>query len=156
MKIAVSACLLGKPCRYNATGCYMAQVDALHKNHVLVPVCPEVLGGLATPRAPSEICKGKVINTLGQDVSEAFEKGAKEALAIVEDQGCQIAILQQRSPSCGCGKIYDGTFSSKLIEGDGVFTKLLKSKGISVLSSDALAADPAILEETPEMNVQDE
>lgn len=152
MNIAVSACLLGKPCRYNATGCYMTQVDALQANHALVPVCPEVLGGLATPRAPSEICKGKVINTLGEDVSEAFEKGAQKALSIVEDQGCQVAILQQRSPSCGCGKIYDGTFSSKLIEGDGVFTKLLKSKGISVISSETLAADPAILEKTLETN----
>ena len=130
----------------------MAQVDALQEHHALVPVCPEVLGGLATPRAPSEICKGKVINTLGEDVSEAFEKGAQKALEIVEAQGCQVAILQQRSPSCGCGKIYDGTFSSQLIEGDGVFTQLLKSKGISVISSETLAANPAILEKAHTQN----
>ncbi len=146
MNIAVSACLLGKPCRYNATGCYKKQVAALQEHHTLVPVCPEVLGGLSTPRAPSEISKGKVINTLGQDVSEAFEQGAKKALALLEEQGCQVAILQERSPSCGCGKIYDGTFSSTLIEGDGVFTKLLKSKGISVFSSETFTADPAIVE----------
>lgn len=146
MKIAVSACLLGEPCRYNHKSCPLKAALDLKDYHTLVPVCPEVLGGLTTPRAPSEISNGKVINTLGQDVTSAFEKGAQEALAILQENGCELALLQQRSPSCGCGKIYDGSFSSKLIAGDGVFTKLLKSKGIPVYSSDDLEANPALLE----------
>lgn len=148
MNIAISACLLGEPCRYNQKSCPLKAALDLKKNHTLVPVCPEILGGLATPRAPSEISNGRVINTLGQDVTSAFEKGAQKALAILNKNSCELAILQQRSPSCGCGTIYDGSFSSKLIAGDGVFTKLLKSKGISVYSSDDLEANPALLEKS--------
>ena len=94
------------------------------------------MGGLATPRTPIEIVKGRAVNKKNEDVTAAFDQGSQSALDLVLEEGCDAAILMQRSPSCGCGKIYDGTFSGRLIEGDGWFTRLLKEKGIPTIASD--------------------
>ncbi len=135
-KVAVSACLLGCPCRYDGKSMTSPKILELLKDCTLVPVCPEVMGGLATPRAPIEIVKGRAVNKNNEDVTAAFDQGSQIALDLVLEEGCDAAVLMQRSPSCGCGKIYDGTFDGHLIEGDGWFTRLLKEKGIPTIASD--------------------
>jgi len=133
MKI-VSACLAGIKCNYKQEANSCKTVIEMVKNGEAILVCPEQLGGLTTPRVPAEIVGDKVITKNDYDVSFQFQKGAEEAFEIAKLSGCNEAILKSNSPSCGSGKIYDGTFSGKLIDGDGVFTKLLKEKGISVIS----------------------
>jgi uncharacterized protein YbbK (DUF523 family) len=133
MNILVSACLLGCKCRYDGDDNWVEIVANLEKNHRLIPICPEEMGGLPTPRLPAEIQNGKVMDKAGHDVTEAFHKGANLALEIALKENCQLAILKERSPSCGVGRIYDGTFSKKLIEGDGVTAKLLREHGIPVI-----------------------
>jgi uncharacterized protein YbbK (DUF523 family) len=133
-----SACLLGINCKYNAGNNRNDKILELAKKDILIPVCPEQLGGLSTPRTPSEIKSGKVITKDGKDITDAFVKGAEETLKIAKLFGIKEAILQQKSPSCGCGKIYDGSFSGKLIDGDGITTALLKKNKIKVISSEEL------------------
>lgn len=128
-----SACLMGIPCRYDGKHKANHKIIALSKNEPLVPVCPEQLGGLLTPREPAEQKGGTVITQSGKDVTEHFTKGATQVLAIAKALGIKEAILKQKSPSCGCGKVYDGTFSNTLIDGDGVTTALLKQRGITVV-----------------------
>lgn len=141
MKILVSACLLGVSCRYDGTGEIRETVRELMKNHQLVPVCPEILGGLKTPRCPAERRGDKVVTKEGEDVTEAYRRGAEETLKLAELFGCSGAILKERSPSCGCGKIYDGTFTKTLIEGDGVTAQLLKAHGISIFGGNSSALE---------------
>src|SRR5690606_32936322 len=100
------------------------------------PVCPEQMGGLSTPREPSEIQNGRVVTVSGKDVTKEFETGAREALNMAILVNAQEAFLKSKSPSCGLNEIYDGTFSGKLVNGDGFFTKLLKERGIKVHSVD--------------------
>lgn len=135
MKILVSACLLGWPCRYDGQGKKHPEVEALRtRGHELIPVCPEVQGGLLTPRPPAERQRdGRVVNREGTDVTEAYRAGAELALKTALEQGCELAILKERSPSCGSREIYDGTFSGKLVPGDGVTVQLLRQAGIQVL-----------------------
>lgn len=133
-----SACLLGIKCRYDGKSKPNEKVLELAKKEVLIPVCPEQLGGLSTPRIPSEQKDIRVISEKGKDVTENFDLGARQALKIAKIFGCREAILKQKSPSCGCGRIYDGTFSGKVIEGDGVTTKLLKKNGIKVITEEDL------------------
>lgn len=137
MKI-VSACLTGINCDYKGGSRRCPKVIALVKQGEAIPVCPEQLGGLTTPRVAAEQRGGKVITKDGDDVTKQFEKGAKEGLKIVKLVNCDSAILKARSPSCGAGKIYDGTFSKTLIDGDGTFAKLLKENNIEVLTEDEL------------------
>ncbi len=132
MNILVSACLLGVECRYNGKGVLDPAVKALMDRHCLIPVCPEIMGGLATPRTPAERACGRVITRDGEDVTPAYEKGAEEVLKLAMLYGCRAAVLKERSPSCGNGQIYDGTFTGKLTEGEGVCAGLLKSHGIKV------------------------
>ena len=132
MNILVSACLLGTPCRYNGKGVLDPQVEALMREHHLVPVCPEILGGLATPRTPAERVGDRVRTEDGTDVTAAYERGAKEALRLARRFGCQAAVLKEKSPSCGAGQIYDGTFTRKLIPGNGVCAQMLLDAGIKV------------------------
>lgn len=132
MNILVSACLLGVECRYNGGGVLEPEVAALLDRHHLIPVCPEIMGGLATPRTPAERNQGRVMTRDGEDVTTAYEKGAEQALKLALLYGCRAAILKERSPSCGNGKIYDGTFTGKLTEGEGVCAELLKAHGIKV------------------------
>jgi len=133
-----SACLLGVKCRYNGRDARNKKVMALLKKEILIPVCPEQLGGLPTPREPAEIREGKVITKSGKDVTENFKRGAEEVLKIAKLFGISEAILKQGSPSCGCGRIYDGTFSGKIIEGDGITATLLKKHGIKVITEEDL------------------
>lgn len=133
-----SACLLGVKCRYDGKSKPNEKVIELAKKEALIPVCPEQLGGLPTPREPSEIRGDKVFNKEGVDVTEQFKKGAEEALKIAKLYDIKEAIFKQRSPSCGCGKIYDGTFSGKLVKGDGITTRLLKNNRIRVVTEEDL------------------
>lgn len=136
MKVAVSACLLGENCKYNGGNNRNEAVLDYVKGKEVVSVCPEVLGGLPTPRVCSE-CQGeKVVNKNNEDVTDYFHRGARAALAKVKEEEVEEAVLQARSPSCGVHKIYDGTFSKTLIDGDGVFVKYLKDAGIPVKSSE--------------------
>ena len=127
MKILVSGCLLGLNCRYCGDGCLKEEILPLQEKHQLIPVCPEQLGGLSTPRSPVEIVNGKAINEQGEDVTFAFVKGAEEVVALAKLLGVDAAILKAKSPSCGFGMIYDGSFSRKLIAGNG-FTAIKLSE----------------------------
>ena len=134
MDILVSACLLGTPCRYDGASrpCgELARLEVL--GHRLIPVCPEVMGGLPTPRHPSERQGERVVMDTGADVTEPYSRGAEAALRLCRLLHCQAAILKERSPSCGCGTIYDGTFTGTLTAGDGVTAELLLQNGIPVL-----------------------
>ncbi|MDO5563000.1 MAG: DUF523 domain-containing protein [Synergistaceae bacterium] len=115
MKILVSACLLGLNCRYCGGGCFDDRVVALAKEFCLIPVCPEQLGGLPTPREPDEILNGRVVSKSGIDNTEYFERGAEEVLRLAKLLGCSMAILKERSPSCGSSMVYDGTFTGRKI-----------------------------------------
>jgi uncharacterized protein YbbK (DUF523 family) len=130
--------LLGEKCRYDGGSKPNEKIIALSKKEKLVPVCPEQLGGLPTPREPSEQKAKKVFSKSGKDVTAQFENGAKQVLKIAKQLDIKEAILKQRSPSCGAGQIYDGTFSGKIIRGDGVTTALLKKNGIKVSSEEDL------------------
>ena len=133
MTVLVSACLLGCPCRYDGKSKPCEAVLALMDKHTLIPVCPEQMGGLATPRPPAECQKGGVFTEAGTDVTVQYKRGAEEALRLAKLYGCACAILKERSPSCGSGEIYDGSFSRNLIAGDGVTAALLKANGIAVV-----------------------
>lgn len=133
-----SACLLGINCRYDGKIIPNDEVIRLAKKEILIPVCPEQLGGLSTPREPAEQKGEKVITILGIDVTGHFIKGAEQVLTLAQIYGIKEAILKQESPSCGCGRIYDGTFSNRLIQGDGVTTILLKKNKIKVITEQDL------------------
>lgn len=132
MNILISACLLGINCRYDGSGSLIDKIDSLKEKYTLIPICPEIYGGMTTPRLPSEIKDGKVINRDEDDVTEYFKKGAEETLKFAQLFNCRAAILKERSPSCGYGKIYDGTFSGNLIKGNGVTADLLSKDGIKI------------------------
>ena len=137
-KLLISACLLGTPCRYDGKSKRAAGMEALRKKYELVPVCPEQAGGLPTPRTPSELLGERVIMQDGTDVTKQYQNGAQYALELCLREGCIAAVLKERSPSCGCGEIYDGTFSHTLRSGDGVTTALLKKHGITVCGESEL------------------
>lgn len=133
MTILVSACLLGCPCRYDGTAKADPRVLALMERHTLIPVCPEQLGGLPTPRLPSERREGGVFDRGGKDVTVQYRQGAEEVLRLARLYGCTHAVLKERSPSCGSGQIYDGSFFHVLVPGSGVAAELLAQNGITVL-----------------------
>lgn len=134
----ISACLLGENCKYSGGNNRCEWICRFAEKHPYIAVCPECEGGLDTPRPPSEIVGDKVINDIGQDVTENFRRGAETAYARAKEEaaksGASIkgAILKAKSPSCGRGKIYDGTFSGTLTDGDGYFVRLLKEDNITV------------------------
>ena len=132
MTVLVSACLLGTKCRYDGNSKPNREVMALMKKHTLIPVCGEVFGGLATPREPAEIVGDKVLTRSGKDVTAQYKLGASEVLHLAKLYGCTAAVLKERSPSCGSGKIYDGSFSSVLTDGWGITAALLKENGIKI------------------------
>lgn len=134
MKILVSACLLGEPCRYDGKSKPDSSVIALAKKYELIPACAEVLGGLPTPRVPAEIVGDKVVREDGIDVTREYKNGAKCVLDIAIENGCKTAILKAKSPSCGKGEIYDGTFTRTLKCGNGICAQLLIENGITVLN----------------------
>lgn len=132
MNILVSACLLGVHCRYDGTGKHMGELDKWKEKHNFIPVCPEQLGGLPTPREASERLGDKVFSKSHKDVTAEFKKGAKETLKLAKYYNVSLAIMKERSPSCGCKIIYDGTFSGKRVEGNGVAVDALLQAGIKV------------------------
>ncbi len=134
MKILVSACLLGIPCRYDGKSKPNASVIALSERHELILACAEVLGGLDTPRAPAEIVGDRVINKSGIDVSREYSLGAEAVLELAIKNDCKIAIMKSKSPSCGRDEIYDGTFSRTLKRGNGICAELLLKNNITVLN----------------------
>ena len=138
MKIAVSACLLGENCKYNGGNNYSEKVRDYTKRHEVIPVCPEVLGGLPIPREPAEIVNGIVSLGDGTSVDKEFREGARRALETVKEQNADIVILPSRSPSCGVNAIYDGSFSGKIIIGQGVFADLLRKNGIKAIDVEDL------------------
>ncbi|WP_282929868.1 DUF523 domain-containing protein [Anaerococcus sp. Marseille-Q7828] len=138
MKIAVSACLLGENCKYNGGNNYSKKLVEFLKGKEVISICPEVLGGLPIPRKPAEIVDGEVKLENGSSVDYEFKKGAQIALDKVIDNQVDLVILQSRSPSCGVNNIYDGSFSGKLIDGKGVFAKLLVDNGIDVIDVEDL------------------
>ena len=137
--VLVSACLLGIYCRYDGRCESDPRVMALAKDHVLIPVCPEQLGGLPTPRAAVELLDGRAVTRDGADLTEAFERGVGQAMRVAGLTGARMAVLQPRSPSCGRGIIYDGTFSGTRVEGDGVLAQALAARGVTLLVPDDLA-----------------
>ena len=136
--ILVSACLLGYNCKYNGKNNKNDKVLEYIKDKYVIPICPEIFGGLSTPRIPSEINDNKVINKEGMDVTKYFMDGANKTLEIAKTLNIKKALLKQKSPSCGCGKIYDGTFTNNIINSDGITTKLLKENNIEVITEEDL------------------
>ena len=132
MRLLVSACLLGCACRYDGGVRPCGAVLRLAEKHALIPVCPEQLGGLPTPRPSAEIRGDRVVNREGADVTAAYRKGAEETLRLCQTLHAEGAVLKARSPSCGRGEVYDGSFSGRLTPGDGVTAGLLLSRGIPV------------------------
>ena len=137
-RILVSACLLGVNCRYKGDSCPNAKIIGLLKDNELIPVCPEQAGGLPTPRSPSERLGDKVFMRDGNDVTEEFNKGAKNALHLAKLYNIDFAVLKAGSPSCGKGTIYDGTFTGNRISGNGVAAELLIANGYKVYTENEL------------------
>ena len=144
-KVLISACLLGKNCRYDGGHSHLQELDELDVDWV--PVCPEEEGGLETPRSPAEMQgsvesilneTGSVVTNAGYDVTEKFIQGAEESLKTGLASGAECAILKSHSPSCGVGRVYDGSFENTLIDGDGMFSHLCQKSGINCISSDDL------------------
>ena len=139
-RYVVSACLAGERCRYDAGDNTCAPVVRLVEEGRAIAVCPEVLGGLETPRSPCERVGDRVMNRDGQDVTAAFEQGAARAVEIARKEGCTAAILKSRSPSCGFDRIYDGSFSHVFCVGDGVWAAMLRAEGFDLYSEESLPA----------------
>ena len=137
----VSACLAGIACRYDGRATPCPTVMRLMEEGRAVAACPECLGGLPTPRPACELVGQRVINSRGEDVTAAFLQGAQAATALARLHGCTAAILKSRSPSCGCGQIYDGTFRGALREGDGLWAVDLRRAGISLFTEESLPQD---------------
>ena len=156
--LLISACLLGVACNHEGRGSPRAVVDELARHYRLVPVCPEVLGGLPTPRAAAELQGGdgadvvagtgdaRVVNIEGEDVTAAYRRGADAAVAIAMALGAERAVLKARSPSCGSSSVYDGTFSRRLVPGRGVTAAALAAAGLEVGSEEDAAAGPPATE----------
>lgn len=139
--LIVSACLLGIPCRYDGGSNTLPseQIDKLRERYLLIPICPEQLGGLSTPRIPAEILPdGSVINKAGEDVTQAFERGAAAALAIARLNSCRLACMKDGSPSCGTRRIYDGTFGNISIAGKGRTVKSFEKEQIKVYNENEI------------------
>lgn len=133
MNILISACLMGINCRYNGESEIVKELEELKNKYNLIPVCPEIYGGLKTPRNPAERVKDKVLTNNGEDVTAGYAKGAEEILKLAKFYDCKYAILKERSPSCGFGRIYDGTFSKTTIDGNGVTADLLAKNGVKII-----------------------
>ncbi len=138
--LLISSCFLGNNCKYNGGNNALPSetVRKLRENYVLIPICPEVAGGLPIPREPSERLGGIIIGRSGRDVTEEFEKGAETALRLAQRFDCRKALLKERSPSCGSGHIYDGSFTGTVVPGDGAAAEKLRAAGVALFGeSDA-------------------
>lgn len=133
-KLLISACLMGTECKYSGGSNFIGEekMAALREKYELVPICPETSGGLTTPRAPSERVGERVMNDRGEDVTAQYLRGAELACEAAKKHGAALALLKEKSPSCGSGAIYDGTFSHTVIPGDGVTAEMLKAMGVKI------------------------
>lgn len=138
MKIVVSACLLGKNCKYNGGNNYSPEVIKFVKDKEMIAICPEVLAGMPAPRPCVEIADGKAVNQFGADVDGIYRKGVEAAMQQIRGQDVVLAILKSRSPTCGVKQIYDGSFSGKLVNGKGIFAEALTNEGYPVIDEDDL------------------
>lgn len=138
MKIMVSACLLGENCKYNGGNNRNEALIKMLAGHEVIPVCPETAGGLPVPRVPVEIVNGRAVNRDGEDVDDAFRKGAEKTLETAEREKPDLIILQSRSPSCGVKEIYDGTFTGRKIPGHGIFAGMAIKAGYRVIDAEDL------------------
>lgn len=131
-RVLVSQCLMGIDCRYDGGSVMCPALVLLMDRYELIPVCPEILGGLMTPRVPAERVGQRILTRDGQDVTAAFERGAEQALRLAKLYGAEYALFKQRSPSCGFGEIYDGTFTGTKVPGNGLTAQLFAQSGIRV------------------------
>lgn len=138
MNILISRCLLGVNCRYDGNNNYIKEIFENFDGINFIDICPEVDAGMTCPREPAEISNDRVVNINGLDVSDYFKKGAEICLKIAKENDVKIAILKSKSPSCGSNQIYDGSFSKKIIDGDGITAKLLKENNIMVFTENEL------------------
>lgn len=146
MKVLVSACLVGRCCRYDATARYNDAVVEALAGCEIVQTCPELEGGLSCPRAASEMHRdGRVMSAEGHDVTEAYLHGAACAVEKAKRNGCSLAVLKAKSPSCGAGRVYDGTFSGRLVEGDGITVRMLRDAGVAVVNEEEFLSTAASL-----------
>lgn len=143
MRILISACLLGARCRYDGASKLHPLARPLMERHTLIPVCPEQLGGLPTPRLPAERQGESVVTKAGADVTEQYCRGADEAARLCRLFRCDCALLKERSPSCGHGAVYDGTFTGTLTDGDGVTAELLRDMALEIYGESDI---PALLD----------
>ena len=137
-KLIISACLLGEPCRYDGKSKPCELAEPLKEKYDLIPVCPECMGGLSTPRAACEIVGERVLTEQGKDCTAEYTEGAKEVLRLCNENGCTAAVLKARSPSCGSGEIYDGSFTKTLTAGNGITAELLLKNGIAVFNENQI------------------
>lgn len=147
VKLLVSACLLGCPCRYDGQAKPCPAVLALRTKHTLIPFCPEIYGGLPTPRPPAEMLENRLVTRDGRDVTHEYRRGAEIALSVYETLGCDGAVLKAKSPSCGIDMIYDGSFTGTLRNGDGVTAALFRAHGIPVIREDEIEQMDALFPE---------
>ena len=154
--ILVSRCLLGEPCRYDGASRPCPGIEGLRERFVLVPICPECDGGLPVPRPAGERRGDRVVTKDGRDLTPFYRRGAEAALAKARKTGAKIAVLKSKSPSCGVGKIYDGTFSARFTDGDGVTAELLKKNGIATFTENDLAELLARESNTAETDTREE
>lgn len=139
MNILVSACLLGVRVRYDGASKTHEDVRSLMERHCLIPVCAEVYGGLPTPRIPAERVGNRVVTKDGRDVTAQYVRGAEEIVRLARMYGCTLAILKERSPSCGRGLIYDGTHTGTLTDGNGVLAEMLMKAGVRIIGESEIA-----------------
>lgn len=132
--LLVSACLCGQTVRYDGKACLHPELRALAESGRAIPFCPECAGGLSVPRLPAECRDGRAVRSDGADCTAAFEAGARRALALCREKGLTAAILKENSPSCGVHWVYDGSFSGRKLEGEGVTARLLRAEGVRVFS----------------------
>lgn len=137
-RIIISKCLLGSNCRYDGKSHTYKKIEKLKSGNVIIPICPEQMGNLPTPRNPSEIVEDKVIMKGGRDVTNEFELGAKASLFIAKTCAADFAVLKSLSPSCGKGEVYSGTFSKTKVNGNGITAKLLMDNGIEVYTENEI------------------
>ena len=144
MNVLVSACLLGENCKYNGKNNRSEALIRRLQGHHVIPVCPEVLGGLGVPRSCVELRNGRAVDCNGRDVDAAFRTGVEKALRQIEGQAVDLAVLQSRSPTCGVKQIYDGSFSRRLIDGQGLLAAALTARGVRVVDVEDLDSVPEL------------
>lgn len=138
MKVLVSACLLGRNCKYNGGNNFDERIAEYLKDQEIIPVCPEVLAGLGVPRTPIEIVDGVLKDRNGNSVDEALRSAVAQILDQIRDENIDCAILKSRSPTCGVRQVYDGSFSGRLVDGAGVLAQALMDAGYSVIDSEQI------------------